>query len=655
MKFKIILKEERVTPKISVLKQLEPYSQDPSYYVTFTDLEKVGVNPNNRFATPIGVYAYSLKDLWNDWVSGDRFFGDDRKYVNVLRLNTNKLFDFQNYTNYQKDFQFLKDIYQRDYQATTGISFEDYIETLKQKATLYEHNSEAAEIWDIIQSMLQINDRQAASGLVTKRSTILWNKVMREMGYDAIVDKGSNIHLLQSSQSIFLTPKSYEVVDRFVNKTYRQTMQIQDKWGTDEQPFWRPGVNPTIDIVVFKNDGQLKVLLIKRSATSKADPNKYAFPGGFHDTNQPKGQPWSDDRESKRQAAFRELAEETGLWIPTLNDIMQLVGSYQGGGRDPRDNQESWSKTTAFAVMLPEEFNNRTVSGRDDAQEADWIPLEQAAKMQLAFDHNKILEDALTILNLKESKRNYRDLWKSFLNEITYTVHHGSTQDFVVFNPEKSREFGFHFGTLESAKHRNAAFVKKYEITFNNPLKLDDVGFWESASVLDNMTKKGYVNQQQSRQLLQDINKQASQRAKVSGTSLRYEKNEVLKDVLESMGYDSIVYENRGEAGDTAYIIFRPDQAKYIETMNEAKKKAYKPNFSKEKEQGLHGWFARNDGKGWVNCRTGGPCGRDNADKGGKYPACRPTKAQCKSAGKGPLRKKKSSKAISWTKKKKKD
>jgi hypothetical protein len=92
-----------------------------------------------------------------------------------------------------------------------------------------------------------------------------------------------------------------------------------------------------------------------------------------------------------------------------------------------------------------------------------------------------------------------------------------------------------------------------------------------------------------------------------------------------------------------------------IEIIEEAKKKDYKPNFSKEKEQGLHGWFARNKGKGWVNCRTGGPCGRDNADSGGKYPACRPTKAQCKSAGKGPLRKKKSSSPISWTKKKKKD
>jgi hypothetical protein len=91
------------------------------------------------------------------------------------------------------------------------------------------------------------------------------------------------------------------------------------------------------------------------------------------------------------------------------------------------------------------------------------------------------------------------------------------------------------------------------------------------------------------------------------------------------------------------------------EELDEAKKKGYKPNFSKEKEQGLHGWFARNKGKGWINCRTGGPCGRSSSDSGGKYPACRPTKAQCKSAGKGPLRKKTSSKPISWTKKKNKD
>ena len=48
--------------------------------------------------------------------------------------------------------------------------------------------------------------------------------------------------------------------------------------------------------------------------------------------------------------------------------------------------------------------------------------------------------------------------------------------------------------------------------------------------------------------------------------------------------------------------------------------------------------------KGWVDCKTGKPCGRQKGEKRKGYPACRPTMAQCTSAAK----KKKSSKRIKW-------
>jgi len=126
------------------------------------------------------------------------------------------------------------------------------------------------------------------------------------------------------------------------------------------------------------------------------------------------------------------------------------------------------------------------------------------------------------------------------------------------------------------------------------------------------------------------------------------------KEQIESEEFEIIEENMSNQEFHHALLLEKIQQIELDEEfIVEGKKKAYKPNFSKEKEQGLHGWFARNDGKGWINCRTGGPCGRDSADKGGKYPACRPTKAQCKSAGRGPLSKKKSSDPISWTKKKK--
>jgi len=69
-----------------------------------------------------------------------------------------------------------------------------------------------------------------------------------------------------------------------------------------------------------------------------------------------------------------------------------------------------------------------------------------------------------------------------------------------------------------------------------------------------------------------------------------------------------------------------------------------------KKSDSLHKWFSRNNGKGWIDCKTGKPCGRKSARGGSKrpYPACRPTRAQCTSAAK----RKTSSKRISWKKKK---
>ena len=67
-------------------------------------------------------------------------------------------------------------------------------------------------------------------------------------------------------------------------------------------------------------------------------------------------------------------------------------------------------------------------------------------------------------------------------------------------------------------------------------------------------------------------------------------------------------------------------------------------------KESLHKWFSRNNGKGWIDCKTGKPCGRKSAKGGSKraYPACRPTKAQCTSAA----RKKTGPKRISWKKRK---
>lgn len=61
-----------------------------------------------------------------------------------------------------------------------------------------------------------------------------------------------------------------------------------------------------------------------------------------------------------------------------------------------------------------------------------------------------------------------------------------------------------------------------------------------------------------------------------------------------------------------------------------------KGQFDLEEKEGLHGWYKRNKGKGWVSCQSceddkkgTKPCGRTDASKGTKQ-RCRPTCSACK-------------------------
>lgn len=102
--------------------------------------------------------------------------------------------------------------------------------------------------------------------------------------------------------------------------------------------------------------------------------------------------------ETPGMAAVRELAEETGLDLREDGEMPQrlrFVGVYEGGGRDPRDTAEAWSRSHAFAIDISRNLDTGGdgVSGRDDADAAAWFDVWDLP--DLAFDHARIIRDAL--------------------------------------------------------------------------------------------------------------------------------------------------------------------------------------------------------------------------------------------------------------------
>lgn len=148
------------------------------------------------------------------------------------------------------------------------------------------------------------------------------------------------------------------------------------------------GPNPTVDLVAVrgKNGGE-EILLVLR-AQGAVEGGKWALPGGFINTDAKKGEEWKPGRESPREAAVRETLEETGVSVDPASLIE--VGVFEGGGRDPRDSEESWSKSHAFAVRVD---GSPRARGGDDAADAKWFPLGKMPPM--AFDHGRIVSAAL--------------------------------------------------------------------------------------------------------------------------------------------------------------------------------------------------------------------------------------------------------------------
>jgi 8-oxo-dGTP diphosphatase len=129
----------------------------------------------------------------------------------------------------------------------------------------------------------------------------------------------------------------------------------------------------TVDLAVLTvRENALRVLVVERGN----DPfqGQSALPGGF-----------LREAEEPREAAERELAEETGLNGRDLH--LELLAVYGAPDRDPRGRVMSVAHL-AIAPNLP-----LPVAGTD-ARSARWAAVDEVQN-DLAFDHGEILDEAV--------------------------------------------------------------------------------------------------------------------------------------------------------------------------------------------------------------------------------------------------------------------
>lgn len=133
-----------------------------------------------------------------------------------------------------------------------------------------------------------------------------------------------------------------------------------------------------VDAVVFGyQQGRLYVLLIRQKFGS--DEAYWALPGGLVKDNEP-----------LIDAVKRELKEETNV---VVNYLEQL---YTFGDDINRDSRNRVISVAYFALIDAEKTN---IKAATDAENVHWFAVDEVPA--LAFDHNKILETAVSRLRAK--------------------------------------------------------------------------------------------------------------------------------------------------------------------------------------------------------------------------------------------------------------
>jgi len=144
---------------------------------------------------------------------------------------------------------------------------------------------------------------------------------------------------------------------------------------SEYDPSRYPAFAVTVDVVILTmSDSRLQVLLVRRGVSPYE--GMWAIPGGFKRPS-----------ESLSEAAKRELVAETGV---DSSSLLTQFGAYGDPGRDPRMNVV----TVAYLAVLREVG---AIAPGTDAAEAALIPVSDVlnGKMQLAFDHARIVSDAV--------------------------------------------------------------------------------------------------------------------------------------------------------------------------------------------------------------------------------------------------------------------
>lgn len=203
-----------LNPQISAVDQLRQYKDDPNIFISFTNINKIGIYPlASDGETPIGIYAFPLRKCWSAYnVDEHRDFREfpsiikGKHHIQILKWNGKQKFisplSSYGYAELEDDLNKLKRMY--------DDSISDQINSHKKM-----HEDAFAVLYHTTYELVDYD-------------YVKWNHLLRKLGYSGFNDSEGLglIHDEEPYQTVFLSMDSITRIDSIYNKQYRPNKSL---------------------------------------------------------------------------------------------------------------------------------------------------------------------------------------------------------------------------------------------------------------------------------------------------------------------------------------------------------------------------------------------------------------------------------------------
>lgn len=191
-----------------------PTEDTKNAFVSFTSIDKLGINPSSTYNTPIGVYAYPLQYVKDEIGEGSTTklpFAGGMPYANFFSLKSDANIISSELSRAQMN-RYLEKLIKLVGNDAVSEALDNTHETFDKSTTPF------GILWGVLYHL----------SVEYPNSAVRWNKLFREIGIDAAIDEGSGtIHDNEPTQIVVFNTSIIEDVDRIKNVGHSEIAQAK--------------------------------------------------------------------------------------------------------------------------------------------------------------------------------------------------------------------------------------------------------------------------------------------------------------------------------------------------------------------------------------------------------------------------------------------